>query len=160
MTEFATLIPKIQKAFANLTYVGDENIIRDSIQGYRIDADSIYEAIIGKRWNEIDYDTASKEVDGLRYLTPQAFQYYLPGFLTAFLDETPDSQGSAYRYRDPIYWIFLPGETPDFLEHFKTLMSCLTESQKQVIVEFLRIYLESDQNEEETKRLRLYWDID
>ena len=156
MNEFMILIPEIRDAFKDTDYVDIEDLIDwKSIKGYPLDANSIYEDIKGKTWEDIDYNNAIRNYAGLRYLTPKAFQYYIPGFLIAMIDEGENMENPNYRNYDPIFEILTP--TRKYLQSFNYLMSSLNNSQKEVISKLLRLYVHS---EEDLKQFRLYWKID
>jgi hypothetical protein len=111
----AALRRKIEKAFASVSYPGDENITRPahSMPGgrrYRCDeCMEIAQIFRGKKWQDWKDEplklvgSAVVEQGALSLFKPEAFQYYLPLFLiaaTAFYEKAnliPDNTVFAFR---------------------------------------------------------------
>ncbi len=125
----ATLIEKIKEVFRSVEYPGDANLIAnpDYPEPYEM-----LQAFKGKHWQEVDVELGEYWQMNMSSFTTEAFQYYLPGFLIAALDEEPSDIG-----------VFLvstlkPPTDPSMRERFLNRVSLLTKAQKSVVYEFLK----------------------
>jgi Uma2 family endonuclease len=71
-------VEQIETAFVETPYPGDENISTDR--------DEIDERILrSKHWRDLSLETIYKVRNGLSFLTPEAYRFYLPAFMRATL---------------------------------------------------------------------------
>ncbi len=77
------LIEKIKKCFSYVPYPGDEDL---TVHPLGFD-EEFYDEIKGKTWQELEPGMLIYHHDCIDILTPKGFQYYLPAFLIADLNE-------------------------------------------------------------------------
>ncbi len=125
----ATLIEKIKEAFQSVEYPGDTNLIAhpEYQEPYEM-----LQAFKGKRWQEVDVELGLYWRMNMSSFTTEAFQYYLPGFMIAALDEESIDMD-----------VFLvatlkPPTDPSMRERFLDRISLLTAAQRSVVYEFLK----------------------
>lgn len=75
---------EIEAAFGALPYPGDANLTSFAERDAPF-PDELAEAFRGKRWQAIEAATVCKFCDELPELTPLAFRYYLPAYMTRCL---------------------------------------------------------------------------
>jgi hypothetical protein len=109
----ATALRSIETAFAGRT---PPALMSDSLQLSDVEYDEVM-SFEGLRWQDIAFDQVEKCADAVFWFAPEAFCYYLPGFLAAGLRENrTDSNaydaliGMLDRSPEPDYWddFFLP----------------------------------------------------
>lgn len=112
----------------------------------------------GKRWNEITLETLVKYHDIPPILSPTAFRYLLPAFMTATLNyETNDLLPSLLFYLTP------PRKTDHNYSFYVDQMQGLSLEQRVVIRSYieLTIHLFNEPDamleKNQIKRLRSYW---
>lgn len=116
------LIQKIEVAFADVPYPGDDNI------GIHLEG----EAYVGKTdWRKIPLDFLLGYGTTLLDLTPEAVQFYLPAFMCATLHHP-----EVFHPSDVVIYRLTPNEY-GFVEEMVPLF---TTSQKSAVVEFLELY--------------------
>jgi hypothetical protein len=77
------LIEKIERAFANTQYPGDENIANKDHCG---ECEELYLQFKGKHWSELtDVEFLRYHNAGLSLFNPEAFRFYLPAYMRAAL---------------------------------------------------------------------------
>jgi hypothetical protein len=133
---------EIEKAFAAVSYPGDNNITRSThamSDGRRYQCDEcveIRQIFCGKKWQEWEDNplklvgSAVVEQGALSLFSPEAFQYYLPLFLiaaTAFYEKSnliPDN----------IIFAFSAAEEPALRERKKKRLCLFTVEQHKVVL--------------------------
>jgi hypothetical protein len=84
-------VARVRAAFDHVPYPGDNAIVPK--KPYRdLESEEIAAFLKGKHWHELNVGMLRGEYDGdksaiLTFVTPEAFQFYLPGFLIMFLKE-------------------------------------------------------------------------
>jgi hypothetical protein len=73
----------IEAAFADATYPGDDNIAEHQNCP---ECDDVRAYFRGKAWRDLKFPELHQFHESLPLLTPQAFRYFLPGYMTAVLD--------------------------------------------------------------------------
>jgi hypothetical protein len=119
----------IQAAFADVPYPGDkkvkggdsydENLIGDIERDYQ-----------GRHWRDIALDvlrTTSRAYGGLTFMTPEAFQFYLPAFLIGGLTDDDVRDAASYALTPP------PPDEPRFQKLFHEPVGLLTDGQRRAI---------------------------
>ena len=91
------LVRQIRSAFSDVEYPGDDGIVPDHV-GWDPDVDEVGEAFAGKRWQDVTSEDIASQRDGLCFMTPEAFRFYLPAYLLACIldyDEADTAFGCA-----------------------------------------------------------------
>ncbi len=125
----ATLIRQIKEAFKSVEYPGDTNLITHPQYA---ESYEMLQAFKGKHWREVDVQLGEYWQMTLGRFTVEAFQYYLPGFLIAALDEEP-SDISVFL----VATLKPPADLPKD-EWFLDMVNLLTADQRSVVYEFLK----------------------
>ena len=81
MISSSIVLKKLMSSFQLLTYPGDLNLVYDNT-GYHLECVDIQQAFVGKHWSELSQETLIKENSALSFLTPVAFRFYLPAYLS------------------------------------------------------------------------------
>lgn len=69
---------KIQEAFNEVTYPGDENIVSHQC----LECGQLANEFRGRHWNEMTHESASRlGISGPSLFTPEAYRFYMPFFL-------------------------------------------------------------------------------
>lgn len=118
---------KIIAAFADVPYPGNDQI--GAADG-RDDAEWAIETFSGKTWESIQPHELERPL--IRFMTTQAFQYYLPAYLMAY-DDIDSSGDTLIRMLTPLHLDDL-GINKNFHSIFKNF----TVEQKKAIYEFLK----------------------
>ena len=161
--EEETLPPRIERAFEDVPYPGDDRLVPDPSHW---EGGRIAQEFAGQHWKTIPLDVLSSYLESLSYFTPESFRYYLPAYLLAAVRRlsaaevstravdipealayhlTPPRQGAALDE----YLATMTGLTPEHktfireqqgpaLEEFRARMSGLTLAQKTVIRDLFR----------------------
>lgn len=106
-------LDKIKQAFANRPA---PNVMTDSNQLLDFEYEELM-SFEGMRWQDVTFDQIERNSDAVFWFSPEAFCYYLPGFMSAGLQENR-TDTNAYdaligwldRSPEPDYWddFFLP----------------------------------------------------
>jgi hypothetical protein len=125
-----TLKEKIAAAFAEVAQPGDDHITRCPYQCFECTAVAGF--FKGKPWQDISVADARHYHGALNVFTPEAFQYYLPAFMFASIDnyDKHDIIPDSIRYHLEF--------NLEHREYFNVRMSKFSPAQKRVITEFLR----------------------
>ena len=86
MISSSIVLKKLMSSFQLLTYPGDLNLVYDNT-GYHLECVDIQQAFVGKHWSELSQETLIKENSALSFLTPVAFRFYLPAYLSIVIRE-------------------------------------------------------------------------
>lgn len=76
-----TLCRQIDAAFGALPYPGDDAIVAPDMQDDP-EALEVRRAFAGKHWRDVPFDALEQVSWALPFLSPVAYQFYLPAFLT------------------------------------------------------------------------------
>ena len=134
----------IEIAFANIQFPGDENLLHPACQ----DSTEI-ESLKGhnwRYWQDIPGNVIDYHYDSLPFLSPEAFQFFLPAYMTYGL-ENINSNVLIFT----IYSLIAPSNSndPEMMELFLSWVTQLTPEQKDSIFFFLNyIQQESSQVED------------
>jgi hypothetical protein len=105
-------LEQIKTSFADGPPPAEEEIVSRSRFPYDPEREQIRKFLSGKRWTELsieEFDGYIGDEDAiLTFLTPQAFSYYLPAFLTVSLTD--------HRRADTTLWRFTLFSDPGFAE--------------------------------------------
>ncbi len=125
---------QIEAAFGEVAYPGD-----DIFESFSSEWDRLRPVLTGRDWRQlpadliIDYAPLSS---GLFPMTPQAFQYFLPGYLWICLDNPND--GGVAHIEEHLHTIFnpIPGQ-----KWSMDRLDPLTPAQLSAVIEFLSFRL-------------------
>ena len=111
--KIASLKLQIARAFADVPSPGDD--VDDLVVTFGAgEGEDIADAFRGRHWKDMPLDLILENfyfASSLTHMTPQAFHYYLPGFLLLLLDR-PDSEPDG-----PTLWNLAPPEPDPELEN-------------------------------------------
>lgn len=86
---------RINAAFANARYPGDDNIVYDKT-GEHLECKQVANHFRGTTWQEVDlaflqkYGARADVSAALTFMSPEAFRYYLPAFLLVVAEHFGD----------------------------------------------------------------------
>ncbi len=119
----------IQKAFADVSYPGDDNITHCPYKC--AECRRIAEYFKGRDWQGQSVDELRKHHVALSLFTPEAFHYFLPAFMLVSLDsyEKGDVIPDAIRFHFEY--------AHECQGHFAVRMSKLSPPQRKAIIDYL-----------------------
>ena len=79
----AAALDAIHAAFAHRT---PPAVMTDSLQLSDVEYEEVM-TFVGVRWQNVGFDAVARNADAVFWFSPQAFCYYLPGFMAAGLKE-------------------------------------------------------------------------
>lgn len=86
MISSSVVLEKIASSFEKMPYPGDLNIVYDN-SGYHLECVEIQNIFANKHWNELTLETLLAQNSALAFMTPQAFRFYLPAYLSIVIRE-------------------------------------------------------------------------
>jgi hypothetical protein len=86
MVSSSIVLEKLTSSFQTLPYPGDINLVYDNT-GNHLECVEIQQAFAGKHWSELSQETLVRENSALSFLTPEAFRFYLPAYLSIVVRE-------------------------------------------------------------------------
>ncbi|HEX5324869.1 MAG TPA: DUF6714 family protein, partial [Capsulimonadaceae bacterium] len=106
----------------------------------------IQKEIAGSTWDSLSVDFLKRLGSAFYYLSPQAFQYYLPSLLVAGIDqEDPDLFFAGVGDLTPSPFLtYYEGSD----ERFDSQVSLFTPDQEMAVVAFLGLFIDVDQPDE------------
>ncbi len=140
MTDKQDVILKIESAFADTPYPGDDRI------GWSHEAESIRELFQGMHWRTLPVSFIYEHRVDLMYFTDDGFRFFLPAFMLALLNHPDDvdrlSLNLLLRLCPPNAF---PGQlSPDSIrslsEKFLIRASVFTHEEIAAIIAFLELY--------------------
>lgn len=176
------LIEEIKAAFSEIRYPGDDNI---ALNKRNLEYESLKD-FLGLDWRDININFIfPKHVDSLCYMTPQAFSYFVPGYMLAsienyeWIDTVPDNLVSYFTFpsqRDIqglnsfIKQACIQDNVPiteitfdDDVSIFYGRMKYFSQRQKQEIYKFLQFLIQEHgddfPNNEPQLAIDRYWTI-
>lgn len=84
------VLEKIRVGFQSLPYPGDQNIVYDNT-GNHLECVKIQKELEGKHWSEVSPETLVRENSALCFMTPSAFRFYLPAYLSQVVQDFQNS---------------------------------------------------------------------
>jgi uncharacterized protein DUF6714 len=120
------LAQKIENAFANTTYPGDNNMGASDV-----------DELVGQRdWRQVPLKTLLWNQTDMQTFSPQAFHFYVPAFLCAVL-RNPEAEDMA----DSIIYELTPSSPGESIKSIaEWAFPLFSDQQKAVILEFLQMY--------------------
>ena len=127
------LIRKIEEAFSDSQYPGDDRLVYDN-SGRHFECAEIAKDFRGKDWREIPLETLRYHSDSLFFFTPKAYHFYLPAYLMASI--------LSYREADIIssnvvYSLTYHEEKGTKMDRFIERTNCFSSTQQLAIRSFL-----------------------
>jgi hypothetical protein len=136
---YQSLINKIELAFCDLQYPGDDKI--SGSQAHLNECEEcrdIHNSLVslaGKTWQEALENTQlhGKILQAMSFCAPEGWQYYLPAYLIQLI-------------RKRVFWSipFLPGSTPGLMNFIQKRADLLNADQCEAVVEYLMLVQEND----------------
>jgi len=93
MADLVAIRRDIERAFAEVAYPGDDNIVRGSTET----STRIVQAFRGRNWRDLpvrELNASGELAEALDLMTPSAFRYFLPGFMLLGLGEVERDVGN------------------------------------------------------------------
>jgi hypothetical protein len=111
MVSSSIVLEKLTSSFQTLPYPGDLNLVYDNT-GYHLECVDIQQAFAGKHWSELSQETLIRESSALAFLTPEAFRFYLPAYLSNVVREFDESDALP---EISVYYLTLPVEADSLI---------------------------------------------
>lgn len=150
------LIDRIEQAFANNQYPGDEKLVPFMSENapYADDFEEVADTYKGVKWETVSLDFIESNYNGIFYFSPEGFHYYLPAFLRAALIDT-----ESMVYISTIT-VLTPRDEKGMQDYFLPRVRTLNPEQVTVIKDFLHlcIRLEPEAIELKMDRAIEFWD--
>jgi hypothetical protein len=120
----------IQEAFAEVPYPGDDRIADHDCP----ECEEVREYFRGKRWCDLQFPELRDRSESLPLLTPEAFRYFLPGYMLATLANWDEADMIPYGI---IAIGGHPGDTPERKEAARKILNLFTPVQRQAVAAYL-----------------------
>jgi Family of unknown function (DUF6714) len=127
----------IEEAFAEVPYPGDDNIA-DHLDC--LECDEIRAYFRGKSWRDLKFPELRAFHESLPLFTPEAFHYFLPGYMLATLDDLEQAEMIPYSI---ITIGGYPDDASNAKEEAQENRKRFTESQRRAIAAWLREFSRS-----------------
>jgi len=150
----------IEKAFARVRYPGDSVLLHPSYSGANAEVRGFQGKAWTSDWRRIPREVIEGNYCSLLFLSPQAFRFFLPAYVTCALTAGNDDRASSVL---PFTLYCLNPEVNEqaFLEHFLGQVEGFTAQQREAVRSFLELI--RDEHDDETLRreavdgLKRYW---
>ncbi len=136
--DYSALIDEIRRAFADVPYPGDDDIIATPAHVAACDeCGGLRDALAGRTWPELIDDAGSSGHVGhaMSFFSPAGWQYYLPAYLI---------QSIKLGRFSSLY--FRPRADPGLAEFWAERVSRLTADQCRAVVAFLLVVQKEDRS--------------
>ena len=128
----------IERAFADVPYPGDDNIVTRS-KCMDLERDDVERAFKGKHWRDVlayPVEFFRYHNSALSFFTPEAYQFYVPAYLIA----TAENYAQVDVVSDAVVFsLKADGRSPESLAFYKVRMMRLTSAQREAIRLFLEL---------------------
>lgn len=143
----AELIQRIRRAFAGNVRPGSRKIIDgDPYDGFEIE--EMYERLRNLDWEQIPLNVERHRHDQLHYLTPDAFGYFLPGYMIACVSDPEEADVLWYGVIFQLAPIDLSGRRVDGTGPLGRLISGMTQEQHEAVYAYVSFeYRKADEME-------------
>jgi uncharacterized protein DUF6714 len=145
---------RIEGAFANIRYPGDDNLTVYDHRGR--EHDDTFKLLRGKTWQEFPLREFMSGDTPIPDLTPEAFHYYMPALLTGALNGCQDLSSTLVFYFSPSSYEQLAGEYPQQRQfhrsNFSKRVALFSAEQRRVIADVFREF--ARRGWEETEGIR------
>lgn len=115
---------KIESAFSTVKYPKGREVVSDA------DGPRLVRNFVNKQWRDIPVEVLT--YSSLYFFTPEGFQFFLPAFLLAGLDEENAD------LRQSLVMSLAPGEDATERENFQRRIGLCTKEQRAAIRQFLQ----------------------
>ncbi len=134
--EKTALIKTIRRAFAGNVRPGSRNIIDgDPYDGFEIE--EMYERLKNLKWEKLPLNIERHRHDQLYWLTPDAFGYFLPGYMIACISDPEEVD----MLSDRVLWELAPidvlGQRVDGTGPLGRLINGMTREQHEAVYAYL-----------------------
>jgi hypothetical protein len=133
MISSSIVLDKLTSSFQTLPYPGDLNLVYDNT-GYDLECVDIQQAFAGKHWSELSQETLIRESSALAFLTPEAFRFYLPAYLSNVVREFDESDALP---EISVYYLTLPVEADSLIN-----LSCIQQQSNETKLEVSQFLIE------------------
>lgn len=124
---------KVEAAFADTVYPGDDNIIF-----FHIAKAEILRDFQGKHWRELSLEILLWHYDRLHFMTDAGFHFYLPAYLIATLLH-PKADNL---FGDTVLYLLTPHDKPYFIRDFLRRATLFSAQQSTVLATYFDNFLE------------------
>lgn len=127
--DYSALVERIERAFADVPYPGDDRVIATPEHVASCDeCGRLQKALAGRRWQElIDDEEAYNHVGhAMSFFSPAGWQYYLPAYLI-----------QTVRRGEPDSLYFRPTTDPELADHHERRTNLLTAEQCRAVLDYL-----------------------
>lgn len=131
-----TLSEQIDSAFDVTPHPNESNIFIEDSQWYVFIHFSIKDELINKSWQELDEYFVLYNYEVLHFMTPEAYQYYLPAFLKVGMLHMSDSNILPSAIISSLY----PNHSAEKMHELQSRIDRLNTHQKIVINKFIRLF--------------------
>ena len=154
----AVLMEEIQAVFEDVTYPGDDNLIKNPEYAESFE---MLQAFRGLHWREVTVDLAEYWYQNTGRFTDEGFHFFLPAFLYAALHEDSTNLSSYLIYE------FIPVREPSeeqtaFRKRLDKRFDGLSEAQKAVVGKFVKLMIDENPSffyQEVGEITRSFWGI-
>ena len=146
----------IEKAFARVRYPGDTALLHPSYSGANAEVRGFQGKVWTSDWRRIPREVIEGNYCSLLFLSPQAFRFLLPAYMSCAL-----TAGSGDRTSKVLSFTLYCLNPEVFIEHFLGQVQEFTAQQKEAVQWFLKLI--RDEHDDETLRreavdgLKRYW---
>jgi len=133
MISSSIVLDKLTSSFHTLPYPGDLNLVYDNT-GYDLECVDIQQAFAGKHWSELSQETLIIESSALAFLTPEAFRFYLPAYLSNVVREFDESDALP---EISVYYLTLPVEADSLIN-----LNCIQQQSNETKLEVSQFLIE------------------
>jgi hypothetical protein len=137
------LIKRIEESFKDTPYPGDDHILHVYENPTSQEARDVVELKAFKRWQDVPFDILILHAFNLPFLSPEAFHFYIPAFMTVTLSKFDEvgllADNTLARFKpilEDVPW------KHSFFENARTFNA----EQRKVIYEFIELFVAIDPN--------------
>lgn len=127
--DYSALVERIERAFADVPYPGDDRIIATPEHVAACEeCGGLHEALAGRSWQELidDEESFDHVSHAMSFYSAAGWQYYLPAYLIQTIKRgTPSS----------LY--FRPDDDPELTEYHGRRVNRLTAEQRRAVLDYL-----------------------
>lgn len=127
------VVVEIEQAFAKAKYPGDGALVYDNSGGH-LECNAVAEAFRTKHWKDVPLETIRREGQGLFFLTPEAYRFYLPAYLEAAVTHHREADAAI---GSTLFSLELPKRKQD-RESYRQRVSGFSAAQLRAIISWLR----------------------
>jgi len=133
MISSSIVLEKLTSSFQALPYPGDLNLVYDNT-GNHLECVEIQQTFAGKHWSELSQETLIRESSALAFLTPEAFRFYLPAYLSNVVRDFDESDALP---ETSVYYLTLPVEADSLIN-----LNCIQQQSNETKLEVSQFLIE------------------